>query len=265
VRRALRSTIAIGCSISVLCCRKADERAAEPAPPSDAAIAARSGPVPARSGIDWAELVGRCVVAEGYSGGGAKTGASLDGGSWSIGLIVASASERTWLELAPGALVRARGVVAVRADRPVFVQKPGEPVMQGIPVPEGTDLESARRRHVIEQATITPLRTAAQVDAALRAEIGKRVSLPGVVWSVNGRYWFNHDGLAIHVTGQEAFDEWSSLHGKAVVLSGRLERRKLPRIDQYVLKPNPDLADSFVIVLQKIAAHPGSPISPCAE
>jgi hypothetical protein len=41
----------------------------------------------------------------------------------------------------------------VRHDLPVFVQKPGEPPLQGIPVPEGTDLHAASRRYVVRDAT----------------------------------------------------------------------------------------------------------------
>jgi hypothetical protein len=41
----------------------------------------------------------------------------------------------------------------VRHDLPVFVQKPGEPPRQGIPVPEGTDLHAASRRYVVRDAT----------------------------------------------------------------------------------------------------------------
>ena len=38
-------------------------------------------------------------------------------------------------------------------DLPVFVQKPDELPVQGMPVPEGTDLHAASRRYVVRDAT----------------------------------------------------------------------------------------------------------------
>jgi hypothetical protein len=44
------------------------------------------------------------------------------------------------------------GVLAEDHGLPVFVQLEGDPIMQGIPVPEGTDLEQASRRFVLRDA-----------------------------------------------------------------------------------------------------------------
>ena len=51
-----------------------------------------------------------------------------------------------------GQRVRVTGVLEERHDLPVFIQKPGEPVTGGIPVPEGTDLHAASRRYVVRDA-----------------------------------------------------------------------------------------------------------------
>jgi hypothetical protein len=51
-----------------------------------------------------------------------------------------------------GQRVRVTGILEERHDLPVFIQKPGEPVAGGIPVPEGTDLRQASRRYVVRNA-----------------------------------------------------------------------------------------------------------------
>ena len=51
-----------------------------------------------------------------------------------------------------GRRVVVTGVLAEDHGLPVFVQREGEPIVQGIPVPEGTDLEQASRRFVLRDA-----------------------------------------------------------------------------------------------------------------
>jgi hypothetical protein len=51
-----------------------------------------------------------------------------------------------------GRKVQVTGVLEERHDLPVFIQKPGEPVAGGIPVPEGTDLREASRRYIVRDA-----------------------------------------------------------------------------------------------------------------
>jgi hypothetical protein len=51
-----------------------------------------------------------------------------------------------------GRRVRVTGILEERHDLPVFIQRPGEPVAGGIPVPEGTDLHAASRRYVLRDA-----------------------------------------------------------------------------------------------------------------
>ena len=227
--------------------------------------ASRAGELPAPAPFDWSGYRGRCVVLQGYAGGGGKTDASLRGGAWSIALTFAdSAGADAWWALPPGARVQVQGVVAERHDPRVFVQQPGAPIEQGIPVPPGTDLEQASRRDVVEQATARLLRPLAEVEAELTAEIGKDVALNGLVWSVNGHWWFQHDGVDMHLDGLEAVPGWQALHGRAVTLEGRLERRALPRLDQILLKPKPDLADAFVVRVRALSAHPAWPVGDCA-
>lgn len=76
-------------------------------------------------------------------------------------------------------------VRAARSDRPVFIPDPSEPIMRGIPMPEGTELEQARKRWVIEHATATLLRTLDHVEAELEDQLGDQVELRGILWSRN--------------------------------------------------------------------------------
>jgi hypothetical protein len=204
------------------------------------------------------------VVLEGYAGGGAKTGAHVEGGAWAIAVTLADpAGEEAWWRLAPGARVQVQGVVAERRDPRVFVQKPGEPIVQGIPVPEGTDLDKASRRHVLEGATVKLLRTVVEVEAELTEHVGREVSLRGVVWSLNDHWWFRHDGVDLHVEGVDALAGWRQMHGRAATLVGRLERRPMPRLDQITLKAQPDLSEAFVLVVREMGSHPAFPIRDC--
>jgi hypothetical protein len=274
-----RRAIVVGSCLLPLACQKLDPP--QPSHPPATAVtsgAAGSGGAEAKSEavaatpadasapgavVEWSKLVGQCVIAEGYLTGGGKSPMRLIGGSWSIGIAPEAVRAGPGSPAAGGSRVRVRGVVAVRADLPVFIQKPGELPMQGMPVPEGTDLEQARKRFVLEQIGVTPLRSKAQVESALGSGLGKDVSLSGVVWSLNGHYWFNHDGVELHVEGQDAFAEWSSLHGKPVTLSGRLSRRPMPRIDQIVIQPKRDLREAFVLSLSGIGPA-DSPVALCS-
>ena len=58
----------------------------------------------------------------------------------------------SWPEGYLGSRVKATGIVIQKYDLPVFIQKEGEPVRTGIPVPEGTDLHSASRRYLLKNA-----------------------------------------------------------------------------------------------------------------
>lgn len=52
-----------------------------------------------------------------------------------------------------GKRLRVTGTLIERSDLPVLVERPGEPHMQGIPVPAGTDVEKARQRLLLRGAT----------------------------------------------------------------------------------------------------------------
>lgn len=264
----MRVRLAALAILAACSCRQAEEPShAAPNELQDAPVQrpGKAGGEPEGQGMDWTAYLGRCVVAEGYASG-AKIGPRLEGGTWSIGVALAGAGgDAAWWDVPGGARVRVQGVVSERADLPVFVQREEEPVVQGIPVPEGTDLDKARRRYVIERASVAMVRSVEAVEGALMARVGQEVALEGVIWSVNGHFWFNHDGVTIHLQKGEGPPVGSDLHGRAVTLRGRLERRKLPRIDQIVLKPNPDLADAFLLHVREIGPHPGGSVTGCPD
>jgi hypothetical protein len=49
--------------------------------------------------------------------------------------------------------LRVTGTVVERSDLPVFVPRPGEPIVQGIPVEPDADLERAKKRYLLQNAT----------------------------------------------------------------------------------------------------------------
>jgi hypothetical protein len=263
--------IALACA-PLLSCRQAEDPPQTPstqpsAPQHPGALQMQqttpAPPAGAQSEPAFAPHRGRCVIVEGYASG-QKIGPLLQGGAWAIGVSLKDPrGDAAWWALPGGSRVRVRGVVTERSDLPVFIQKKGEPIMQGMPVPEGTDLDEARRRYVLDQASVTQARSVAQAESDLKAAVGKDVSLSGVIWSLNDHWWFNHDGVEIHVEGQEKISGWSSMHGLPATLSGRLDRRPLPRIDQIALKPDRDLADAFLLSLRGMAAHPSTPVTSC--
>jgi hypothetical protein len=162
-----------------------------------------------------------------------------------------------------GVRVEVRGIVRERKDLPVFIQRPDEPIMQGMPMPEGTDLDQARRRLVIEDVAVTVVRQVADVERDLAKAVGTLVSLDGTVWSLNDNWWFNHDGVEIHLEGRDKIPDFSKLHGETATLRGKLERRPMPRLDQITLKPQRDLAEAYVLSLESKAPHPGWPLEGC--
>jgi hypothetical protein len=203
---------------------------------------------------------GRCVIAEGYAVG-QKIGAALDLGGPTLGVIFASGEDQWTIPL--GVRVRVEGRIAQRSDLPVFVQDPNEPIMQGMPVPPGTDLEQARRRWVIEQAEATMIRTPEQVEAALAERVGKAVALSGILWSRNGVWWFSHEGVDVHLerSGTLEFHQ----HGEAVTLRGKLARRSMPRIDQLGISSEPELAEAFVLRVDSLEPHPSWSLAACPD
>ena len=99
----------------------------------------------------WKELLGHRVTLQGKALN-AKMGAQLGGKDFII-----------WVDLPgdawpdgmyhggdDGELVEATGTVVQRADLPVFIPQPGEPMKAGIPMSPGTDLQEAAKRYVLE-------------------------------------------------------------------------------------------------------------------
>jgi hypothetical protein len=253
--------------VAAVACR---ERAVRSSPTQTTAQAQTAAPEPkvattvadSEAPLGWSEHLGRCVRVEGYPIHRGKGDPYLLGLPRSIAVFLADPhGEDAWGQL-NGARVRVQGVVNERADLPVFIPRPGGPRLQGIPMPEGTDLEKARRRFVLEKASLERLRTRKKVEADLTALVGRDVKLPGVLWSLNGRWWFNHDGVELHLAGPHAVPD-VDMHARPVVLEGRLQRRALPRLDQIHEKSNPDLADAFVIDVRAMTPHPEFPVTEC--
>lgn len=201
---------------------------------------------------------GRCVIAQGYAQG-QKIGPLLNLGGPTIGVVFEDDGD--W-PVPLGARVRVEGRVAERADLPVFIPDPNEPIMQGMPVEPGTDLEQARRRFVIEQAKVTQLRSFPEVEAELASKLGETVALPGVLWSRNGFWWFSYDGVDLHLErGEFVFDQ----HGEAFVLHGKLSRARRPRANQLGNDEDPEQVESFVVDVSGLEPHPGWALEACPD
>ena len=48
--------------------------------------------------------------------------------------------------------LKVTGTLSEKYDLPVFIEKEGEPIQSGIPVPEGTDLKKASHRYLLINA-----------------------------------------------------------------------------------------------------------------
>ena len=91
--------------------------------------------------------LGRQVTLEGTAEA-RKLGAVLRGNGFDVWID----RLQDWPGQYVGHRVRVSGILEERHDLPVFIQKAGEPVAGGIPVPEGTDLQQASRRYVVRDA-----------------------------------------------------------------------------------------------------------------
>lgn len=262
----MRIRMALLVSIGAMtgCPRANDVDEGHPVTPSAPAAteAARAASAPARTPKEgWREHLGKCVIVDGHAVESHKTGPAL---IHPLGTIGVSPSGGRWPSELGGRQVQVKGVVGERDDLPVFRAKEGAPPMQGIPVPEGESLEEARKRLVIEEATVHQLRSVQQVEASLASQLGKVTSLSGVLWSLNGHWWFDHDGVDVHVDGLESLPGWSAQwHGAPVALQGRLDRRALPRIDQITLKPDRDLAEAYLLSDLSMKPSVGWPLRRC--
>jgi len=106
----------------------------------------------ASSPISPANL-GKKVTVEGYAVN-RKFGAELVGEGFSVFIEgLAGWPEEICAGGERGRKLRVTGLLAEDYGLPVFIPKPNEPLVQGIPVPEGTDLQKARHRFLLKNAT----------------------------------------------------------------------------------------------------------------
>jgi hypothetical protein len=84
---------------------------------------------------------------------------------WKLGAALRGADIFVWIDGLPDwpsgyvdHRVQVVGILEVRNDLPVFVQRPDDLPKQGMPVPEGTDIDAASRRYVVRDATWSLLR-----------------------------------------------------------------------------------------------------------
>jgi hypothetical protein len=91
--------------------------------------------------------LGQQVTLEGIAEA-RKLGAVLRGNDFEVWIDQLQDWPRNYV----GQKVRVTGVLEERYDLPVFIQKRGEPIAAGIPVPEGTDLRKASHRYVVRDA-----------------------------------------------------------------------------------------------------------------
>ncbi len=110
---------------------------------------AATSPQPAAAcekGAAWEEQLGRTITVTGTAQN-LKLGAVVDtekGMIWLDGI-------DSWPDDLNGRKVKVEGTVIKKNDLPVFIEKKeGEPQVSGMPVPEGTDLEKAGLRYLLE-------------------------------------------------------------------------------------------------------------------
>lgn len=98
----------------------------------------------------WSTYLSKEVKLKGIAGN-AKMGAFIKTGETDAIIWIDSLDE--WPDGFTGNTVQVTGVVTVRYDLPVFVEKKGEPEKSGVPVPEGTDLHEESKRYLLKNAT----------------------------------------------------------------------------------------------------------------
>ena len=83
---------------------------------------------------------------------------------------------------------------------------------------------------------------------ALEDQLGREVTLRGQARSLNGVWWFRYRGVDLYVENLERLPGWSSEnHWRPVEIRGRLEKAKLPRLEQISLKAERDLKEYFIV------------------
>ncbi len=84
---------------------------------------------------------------------------------------------------------------------------------------------------------------------SLKDQLGKTVKLRGTAWSMNGYWWFNYRGTDMYVEKMDELPGWKTEdhHGRPIEITGILEQRELPRIDQITLKTNRDSQLYYIV------------------
>lgn len=170
----------------------------------------------------------------------------------------------TWSPIEPGTTLEIRGTIVDRHDaRPRLPT--AEEIQAGSPAPTEADIQAARTHYVLTEVVLHPLRAPEQVHAELASHVGETVELPGVLLSKNDHWWLDHDSLDLHLENLEAIEGWGEheLLGNMMVVVGRLDRRPMPRLDQIGHETERDLADAFVVRVERTKPYPVHPIEPC--
>jgi len=83
----------------------------------------------------------------------------------------------------------------------------------------------------------------------LRDQIGRKVSLRGTAWSMNGSWWFDYRGQGIYVDKMTSLPEWNAgeKHGREIQIDGLLEVVNLPHPDYHLKDSEPKLAPRFMV------------------
>ncbi len=83
----------------------------------------------------------------------------------------------------------------------------------------------------------------------LADQVGREVAFDGVLWSLNGVWWFEYRASRLCLTGADgpvlSFD--SNWHGLKARVSGKLLKQLRPSLQQISLKEDRDLVPTFVI------------------
>ena len=100
---------------------------------------------------DWKNHLGQRVTVHGKALNH-KLGAYLEGDEYGIYVDLPDTHwpSELYFGKGDGEQVTVTGTVVERNDVPVFIPNPNKPLVQGVPVPEGTDLEGASKRYVLE-------------------------------------------------------------------------------------------------------------------
>lgn len=82
----------------------------------------------------------------------------------------------------------------------------------------------------------------------LKDQLGRKVSLRGTAWSLNGHWWFNYRGTKMYVEKMKELPGWNAnLHGRPVLIEGILNEAELPSLNQITLKEDRDLAKNYIV------------------